>query len=369
MDRIALVCVGILVVAWMVYPVIMGLMALVVRRRVPVSDDAPSVTVVIATRESPDLVKGRIDDILRTRYDRSKLNIVIAIDRRATTPIAEYAWNVDRVDAVIGDEPGGKAAALNAGVRSATGDIVVFTDVHQRFELETIPQLVGAFGARSIGAVTGYFDLGARSGRRGTLVTLYWSVERWLRRQEAIVHSSVGVTGAVYAMRRALWTDLRPNLILDDLYVPMQLVLRGYRIAFAREARAVETRSPSPQEEYHRKVRTLTGVIQLCRWFPALLIPIRNPIWAQFVCHKLLRLLTPYCVLMIFVWGLVSAVAMLDRSLLLVAAAGVAVAGAIAYTPWARQVRRAVIEGVLLQMAVVVAGINGLRGQWDVWRG
>jgi hypothetical protein len=149
----------------------------------------------------------------------------------------------------------------------------------------------------------------------------------------------------------------------------MQIVLQGYRVDFARGARAVETRFPSPQEEYHRKVRTLTGVIQLCRWFPALLVPIRNPIWGQFVCHKLLRLLTPYCVLAILVWGLVGVVGMLDDAWMWALVLSALVAGTVAYTPWTRSVRRALIEGALLQVAVIVAGFNGLRGQWDVWRG
>ena len=48
----------------------------------------------------------------------------------------------------------------------------------------------------------------------------------------------------------------------------------------------------APEQEFRRKVRTLTGVLQLCAWLPRLLVPIRNPVWVQFVSHKLLRLLT-----------------------------------------------------------------------------
>src|SRR5205814_2287338 len=129
----------------------------------------------------------------------------------------------------------------------------------------------------------------------------------WLRRCEAQVHSCVGVTGAVYAMRRKLWSPLPAGLINDDVYIPMRMVLAGYRIAFADDAHAVETRRPTAQQEYTRKLRTLTGVLQLCAWLPELLVPHRNPIWPQFVIHKLLRLLTPYCLLGIAVWILVNA--------------------------------------------------------------
>ena len=51
-------------------------------------------------------------------------------------------------------------------------------------------------------------------------------------------------------------------------------------------------------------MRTLTGVLQLCAWLPQTLAPVRNPVWPQFVTHKLLRLLTPYWVLVCVVWAI-----------------------------------------------------------------
>jgi len=53
-------------------------------------------------------------------------------------------------------------------------------------------------------------------------------------------------------------------------------------------------RSIAPVAEFQRKVRTLTGNWQLCAWLPAVLVPWRNPVWAAFLCHKILRLLTPF---------------------------------------------------------------------------
>ena len=83
-----------------------------------------------------------------------------------------------RVRVVAGDEPGGKAATLNAGVRAAPGVVVVFADAHQRFRRDTIPHLVAALGAPGVGAVSGRLDL----PERRSLVTTYWAFERALRR-------------------------------------------------------------------------------------------------------------------------------------------------------------------------------------------
>jgi biofilm PGA synthesis N-glycosyltransferase PgaC len=268
---------------------------------------------------------------------------------------------------VPGDEPGGKAASLNAGIREASSDCIVFADTFQRYDADTIPNLIATLLQPGVGAVTGGYRLAPGTGR---LVSLYWSFERWLRASEARIHSSVGATGAVYAIRRELWTPLPAGLILDDVYTPMNIVLGRRRVAVADNALALETRTPTPGQEYGRKVRTLTGVIQLCAWLPAVLLPFRNPIWTQFMFHKVLRLLTPYFVLGLAVWAAVHAGASLTTPTL-AALAGLAVVGGIWLTVSGGKIglrlRRIIVEAALLQVAVLVAGFNGLRGQWRVW--
>jgi hypothetical protein len=150
----------------------------------------------------------------------------------------------------------------------------------------------------------------------------------------------------------------------------MRIVLGGRRVTVAESATAIETRTPTPAQEYTRKVRTLTGVLQLCAWMPALLVPGRNPIWIQFLFHKILRLLTPYWLLIAAVWLIAEVVVRAGPGPLVVAAALVA---ALALISWiasrslARRVRGLLVEGLLVQAAVVVAGIKGLRGEWQVW--
>ena len=177
------------------------------------------------------------------------------------------------------------------------------------------------------------------------------------------------LASSTYAMRRSLWTPLPAGLILDDLYVPMRLVLGGQRVGFTDSARAFDTRTTEPSEEYRRKVRTLTGNFQLCAWLPAVLVPGRNPVWVQFVLHKLLRLLTPYllvclgaAILAILVgrFGLYTLVAGAGALVLLALAAGAA-------GKW-RAVRNLAAWGISLQAAIVTATYYGLRGRWDVWR-
>jgi cellulose synthase/poly-beta-1,6-N-acetylglucosamine synthase-like glycosyltransferase len=373
-DVAAAVSAVTLVAVWLLYPLVMGARAGWARRwrRPVVSRPEPisgAVSIVVATRDEPAAVRARVEDCLRATNLPAQLEVVVAFDPKGGPEPVESVYQArGTVRHVRGDEPGGKAATLNAGVRAASGDIIVFTDTGQRFHPAAIGALVDAVRETGVGAVSGSLEL-ASSGA-ASLAALYWRLERWLRQCEAEVGSSVGVTGAIYAIRKSLWKPLPAGLLLDDLYTPMQIALRGYRVGFVTGARAWDTRLPSASEEYRRKTRTLTGVIQLCAWLPTLLNPLRNPLWTEFLFHKLLRFLTPYCALVIGAWCLVTAWPFLTGpwatrpSPAAVAVLCVLGLGAASAKP----LRTLVAQACLLQAAVMVATFNGLRGRWDVWQ-
>jgi cellulose synthase/poly-beta-1,6-N-acetylglucosamine synthase-like glycosyltransferase len=376
LDIGAFASVATLVAVWLVYPLVMGVLAGLTRRRArPASPRAESgvgsVSIVIATRDEPAAVWARVADCFNATNAPAPLEVIIAIDPsggRGPDSPERFLRERGVVRYVRGDDPGGKAATLNAGVRAASGDIIVFTDTSQRFHPAALSELVDGLREPGIGAVSGNLEL-ASSGDGLSLTALYWRWERWLRKCEAEVRSSVGVSGAIYAIRKSLWQPLPAGLLLDDLYTPMQIALRGYRVGFVEQARARETRKPGPSEEYRRKTRTLTGVIQLCVWLPALLNPVRNRLWAQFVFHKLLRFLTPYCALVIAAWCLMRAWPVLAGPWGTWLSPWVAALVCVVALCLGRvkQLRSVLAQALLLQGAVMVATFNGLRGRWDVW--
>jgi len=355
-----------LILVWIGYPLLMRALASRLGPRVAREPEAwPSVTVLIASREPAAAILARVDDITAGDYP-GELRVVVALDHASPTGEPELTGRPG-LSVVRGDPPGGKATNLNAGARAASGEILVLTDTHQRFAPDAIRRLVADLSDGTFAATSGRLELPRRG--EASLIDRYWRMERRLRRDEAVIHSAIGVSGSIYAMRRSLWTPLPAGLILDDLYVPMRLVLAGRRIGFTDAARAFDTRTTEPAEEYRRKVRTLTGNFQLCAWLPAVLVPGRNPVWVQFVLHKLLRLLTPYllvclgaAILAILVgrFGLYTLVAGAGALVLLALAAGAA-------GKW-RAVRNLAAWGISLQAAIVTATYYGLRGRWDVWR-
>ena len=358
-----------LLFTWVGYPILIHVLAQLFPRirREARPCNSPAVSVILASRGPADLVARRIANLKETDYPPDRYEIVIGIDASAEwSPEGIRSEGSPPVRVVRAQGEAGKPNALNAAVGVANGDVLVFADSAQGFEPDAIPELVQCLDDPRFGAVSGQLTLSAGQMRR--LVGWYWRMERQLRASEARLHSSVGVTGAIYAMRRELFSPLPSGTLLDDLYTPMRVVMRGFRVGFTDRARATDAREFSVSDEKRRKERTLTGVLQLCSQMPAILNPLLNPIWLQFVFHKLMRLASPL-LLLAMIPALLVAATRVHRQLRPDAAFSLWVTVAVALLallllPRGRSVLR---EFFSMNLAVLRAISRGLRGDWDVW--
>ena len=194
----------------------------------------PSISVVLAVRNEAARLPSRLDNLLQLNYPGAREIIVVSdgsTDETSET-LARYRGRVRTVE-VAG---GGKPLALNAGVGVATGEILVFADARQHFCNDALVELVANFADPRVGGVTGELVLDAEHGDSDSTISdgvgLYWKYEKWLRRNESAVWSTLGATGAIYAIRRSLWRPLPAETLLDDVLVPMRVVLAGQRIVF-----------------------------------------------------------------------------------------------------------------------------------------
>jgi cellulose synthase/poly-beta-1,6-N-acetylglucosamine synthase-like glycosyltransferase len=289
------------VAVWYVYagyPTLLLVWRRCVRRPVRKLPWEPRVSIIIAVHNEEARIARKIRNCLELDYHRDKLEIVISLDG-PTDGTAEVvrrcARDIRNVIVVAGRERRGKAVALNRGVGLARGDVLVFTDARQRLHPLAIRELTANLADPAVGSVSGeLLLLNERSAEAGCGVGIYWRYEKWMREQESEIHSMMGATGALYAIRAAQFRPLPPGTILDDVALPMSLVLRGLRAVFDPAARAYDVVSCCPDAEYPRKVRTLLGNFQLLALMPQLLLPWRNPVWFQFWSHKVGRLAVPY---------------------------------------------------------------------------
>ncbi|MBM4195377.1 MAG: hypothetical protein FJ202_13520 [Gemmatimonadetes bacterium] len=75
----------------------------------------------------------------------------------------------------------------------------------------------------------------AAAAGRGT--ALYWRYEKFIRSTEGRTDSTVGATGAIYAIRRALFEPIPDDTILDDVVIPLRVVSGPRDVIAIRQAR------------------------------------------------------------------------------------------------------------------------------------
>lgn len=368
-------CLAFVVYTYAGYPLLLKLLAKrrcgrYTMRATRSSEDLPSVSVLIAAHNEEANIRRRIQNLLACDYPANRMSVVVSCDG-CTDRTADIARGYEGVRVVEVFPQRGKAFALNRGVEVAEGEVLVFTDARQQFAPDAIYQLVQALYTEGVGVAGGELVLLDDRGAPRE-IGAYWRYEKWLRHLEAKVDSPLQCSGAIYAIRREHFTPMPEGLILDDMWVPLHIMRKGYRIAFVSEAKAYDTVTPSYDREFKRKVRTLAGNYQLIWVAPWLLVPWKNRLWWQFMSHKVCRLLVPYALISMYgaSWMLLHQP---YGAALVVAQTGYYLLGVLAWAlpALARRFRLAGLAGSFLSLnaAAAVAPIAFIRGRgrvrWD----
>jgi cellulose synthase/poly-beta-1,6-N-acetylglucosamine synthase-like glycosyltransferase len=293
------VAAGCVVYAYAAYPLLLALAGRLLRRRPRPPGELPqSVAVILAVHNEEGRIDGRLRELTGQVAAAGISGEVIVVSDGSTDATAAIArrHQGDGVRVIELPAQQGKAAALSAAGAHTSADVLAFADARQVWAPDALRRLLDAFADPAVGAVSGDLVIASSPGVVGG-VGLYWRYEKWIRSQESRVHSVVGVTGAIAAVRRRLFRPIPPGTLLDDVYWPLRVALQGYRVLHDRRARAYDRLPEGVGDEFRRKVRTLSGNFQLLARLPEALLPWRNPVWLQFVSHKCLRLLVPWALL------------------------------------------------------------------------
>jgi poly-beta-1,6-N-acetyl-D-glucosamine synthase len=285
------------------YPCWLWLRVLIAPQPVRRSPNQPKVSLVMVVRNEAAGLRQKIENLLALDYPPELCRIVVVSDGSTdqTEEILNGFGGDARICTLYEKTSAGKAAGLNAAMRRTRDEIVVFTDVRQKIEPTALRLLMENFAEAEIGAASGELMLGdPQSGESARGMGIYWRIEKRVRELESASGSVVGATGALYAVRRELVPEVPSGTILDDVFIPMTVVRRGFRVVFDSRARAWDVPDLGGKREFHRKVRTLTGNYQLLRLAPWLLGK-ENPIRFELVSHKLMRLAIPLALVVLAV--------------------------------------------------------------------
>ncbi len=353
------------------YPLLLWFWAKLFPRPVRVSQRFPTVSIVLSAFNEEKTIKEKLENLLSLNYPSEKLEIVVGSDGstdRTASLLKQYEGK--KVKVLIAHERGGKPRMLNRLVREARGEILVFTDARQKIASSGIRHLVKNFNDPVVGCVSGELLFGEINGTVGEGVNVYWRYETFIRSRESLIGSVIGATGALYAIRKSLYEPIPEETLLDDVFLPMKIISKGYRTLFDPEAKVYDDASFTPRQEYDRKVRTLAGNYQCFVQLSSMLNPLRSRVAFQFISHKLLRVLAPFFLLTLFLSNLFMLNIPLTRILFLLQSTfyGFALFGAIAPTRM-RRIFSAPYVFCLLNVSAVMGLYRYLTGSQQVtWK-
>jgi cellulose synthase/poly-beta-1,6-N-acetylglucosamine synthase-like glycosyltransferase len=278
----------------------------------PSASQLPSVSVVVPAYNEENHLREKIANAREADYPAGKLEVIFVSDGstdRTNEILSELKDSNFRV--VLLPARQGKSSAINQGVSLAKHGILVFSDAATLFASDAIKKLVRHFSDSSVGVVCGALQFRATRESQQT-EGVYWKYEGMLRLMEGRLGATLTASGAIYAVRRTCFRVLRPDTILEDLMIPMDVRKQGFRVVYDPDAVAEDFAAPSVADEFTRRVRLAVGS------FRALGDIIRTPLdgfaLLALISHKLLRWIVPFLLIAV----LASSCLLANRSALVI---------------------------------------------------
>jgi glycosyltransferase involved in cell wall biosynthesis len=269
------------------YPIAMSVLARTRPRPVHKAEQTPSVALVVSAHNEEAVIRRRIENALALDYPSDGLQIVVASD-----------GSTDLTDAIVGEIAAenprvrllqcpreGKVAAQHRSVRETSSDVLAFTDANSEWKPDALRSLVANLADDEVGYVCGQLRLETPDG--ANMEGAYWRYEMWVREQESTASSITAGNGAIYAVKRDAYVEDDPKFG-HDFGFPYLMEQVGLRAVYEPAAIAVEKPAAEPEDEYGRKVRTISralGHILTGRAFR----PSRPLYLAQLFSHRVLR--------------------------------------------------------------------------------
>ena len=282
------------VYAYAGYPLLISLAALFRTVRKSLVDYMPLVTVIIPAHNEENWIRQKIENTLALDYPRELIRIVVASDGSSDRTVAiAREFDMRGVEVAAFAERRGKQDMLNALAPSAWGEIVVMTDTNVLLQADSVRMLVRNFSDPQVGCVTGRrLCIEQRGVPQGAGENLYWRYESWIKTNESRLHSCLGAHGQLFAVRRSAFP--RVAKVGEDFYIPMKLLASTrLRVIYEPEAIAYTPAAANLGVEFERKTRAHVSFLLTLSLLPELLLPLKTPIWWQYISHHVLRMIVP----------------------------------------------------------------------------
>lgn len=261
----------------------------------------PYVTVVIAAYNEVKIIEDKIRNCMALEYPKDKIEILIGSDGSddGTDDICKkYS---DFINFTRIEPRQGKTNVLNTLIPQAKGDIIFLSDANTVVESDSFMDILKPFVNHSIGAVCGRLILSPDSLGVESFEQTYWNYESKIKACESAIFSTIGANGAIYAIRKELFSKIPKDTIIDDFWISMDILEKGKRLYFVKTAIGFEKISDNIVDEFWRKVRIGSGNLQTFIRKPIIRGASNLQVNISFYSHKVIRWLVPFLIVNVYI--------------------------------------------------------------------
>lgn len=297
----------VLVYGWLIYPLLLRIVALVVarNRKFLHPNRIFSISIIIAAHDEENNIARRIENLMKLDYPKDQIEIIVASDGstdRTNDIVKEISAKNKTVILLPFEEQKGRAYVHNQSVKKAQGNILIFTDAQTVFDRDFLNYILPHFSDPRVGAVSGriyYLNEGESTITKSA--GIYWKYEEYLRKLESDLDLLAVGSGATLAMRREVY---KPLYLTEDIdyAATINAKLMGYSVRYEPMARAFDYISSSIEKVHKTRIRQTSRAFKsiFLRWIR--ISPLRYPrIFVSIYSHKLSRHLTPFYMILIFI--------------------------------------------------------------------
>lgn len=233
------------------------------------TEGSPFVSILIAAYNEEKVIAQTIRSLLASDYPRFEIIVVDDGSPDGTSEVVRRQFGAEPRVRLFTKANGGKAEALNFGLRYAEGEVVVALDADTLFAPGTITALARRFQDPRVGAIAG----NAKVGNRINLITRWQALEYITaqnldRRAFASLNCITVVPGAVGAWRRALLEQIggfASDTLAEDQDLTLNVRKLGYKIGYEEEAVAWTEAPDTVRGLAKQRFRWSFGTLQ-CMW-------------------------------------------------------------------------------------------------------
>ena len=285
---------------YIIYPILVRVLAIGKKPNDIIfsSHELPKVTIIMAAHNEEKVILEKINSVFSGNYPKDQLEFLIGTDNCSDATvqiIQELQKSYQQIKLHDFKERQGKITIVNELTERAKHEVLILTDANVIFDSDTIMQLIQHFKNEQIGLVDSRMkNTGLNINGISIQEKTYINMEVGTKNAEGKLWGAMmGPFGGCFAIRKKAFSKIPNHFLVDDFYLNMEVLRKGYHCINESRAIAYEDVSNELAEEFRRKTRIATGNFQNLALFSNMLFRF-NGIAFAFLSHKVFRWITPF---------------------------------------------------------------------------